>query len=284
MTDKIHRFIFDAHGIRGEMVRLEDSCQKMLQNHKYPPTIASLLQQTAAASVMLATTLKFEGKMSIQLITQGCLKMLLVQTTHNLGYRGLVRYDQQADYTDLAFSDLVKDGQMTITIEPKKGKRYQGIVPLSGNSIAECIENYFNQSEQLETRIWLFNNESQVYGMMLQALPDMLSKDSFEHLVYLASTLAQDESLSVDNEILMHRLFHQESIQNLVVEPVSFNCGCSEKKMLDSISLLPSEEIQQMLSEKGHIAVKCEFCWARFSFDEVDIKSHLSLDGNSTKH
>jgi molecular chaperone Hsp33 len=284
MTDKIHRFIFDAYAIRGEMIRLEESCQQMLKGHHYPEVIQSLLQQTAAASVMLATTLKFEGKISIQLTSQNAIKMLLVQTTHTLGYRGLARYDDSVDYSSLAFNDLIEDGQMSITIEPKKGKRYQGIVPLTGDSIAECIENYFNQSEQLKTRIWLFNNNSQVYGLMLQALPDMASEDSFDHLVYLASTLAKDESLSVDNEILLHRLFHQESINNLVADPVTFNCGCSEKKMLDSIRLLPAEEIQEILKQKGAIDVKCEFCLNGYSFDDLAIKANQSLDGSATKH
>lgn len=284
MTDKIHRFIFDTYGIRGEVVKLEDSCQRMLQDHQYPPFIASLLQQAAAVSILLATTLKFEGKISIQLLTQDKLKMLVVQTNHKLGYRGLVRYDKQADFSTMTFKELSKDGQMSITIEPLKGKRYQGIVPLGGNTLAECVENYFNQSEQLETRIWLYNNDSQVCGLMLQALPDMLSQESFEHLVYLSETLTEQECLSIDSDILLNRLFHQESIKNFVAEPVRFVCGCSEKKMLDSIQLLPEEEIAQILATKGSIAVKCEFCLNQFEFSEIDIKTDHQIEGNTTRH
>ncbi|TQV85511.1 Hsp33 family molecular chaperone HslO [Aliikangiella coralliicola] len=284
MSDKIHRFIFDTHGIRGELVKLNDSCERMLKDHPYPTILATLLQQAAAVNVLLATTLKFEGKISIQLQTNRQLKMLVVQTTHKLGFRGLVRFDQQADYSNSTFADLTEGGQMTITIEPLKGKRYQGIVPLNGKNLAECVENYFNQSEQLETRIWLFNDEEQVFGLMLQALPDMLSQDSFEHLVYLASTLTKEECLSVDSDILLHRLFHQESVRGLTVDPVKFTCGCSQQKMLNSLSLLPEEEINEILETKGQISVKCEFCLNQFRFSELDLKSHKSLQGNATKH
>jgi molecular chaperone Hsp33 len=284
MSDKIHKFIFNTYGIRGELVSLSDSNQRMLQNHQYPPFIADLLQQAAAVSLLLATTLKFEGKISIQLQTPDQLKMLVVQTNHKLGFRGLARFDKQFDYSTSSFKQITHGGQMSITIEPLKGKRYQGIVPLDGNNLAQCVEHYFDQSEQLKTKIWLYNNDQQAFGLMLQALPDMLSEESFDHLVYLANTLTKDECLSVDSEIILHRLFHQESISNLDVSPITFHCGCSEKKMLESISLLAEEEIDEVIRERGEISVKCEFCLNQFAFSQFDIKSHHSLKGNKTQH
>ena len=119
---------------------------------------------------------------------------------------------------------------------------------------------------------------------MLQALPDMLSEDSFEHLVYLASTLTEQECLSISSDIILHRLFHQENIKNLAVDPVRFACGCSASKMLNSLSLLDDGEIEEILTEKGEISVKCEFCLNHFAFNELDIKSHQGLQGNNTQH
>jgi molecular chaperone Hsp33 len=284
MTDKIHRFIFNTYGIRGELVNLTDSNQRMLQDHQYPPFIADLLQQAAAVSLLLATTLKFEGKISIQLQTPGMLKMLVVQTNHNLGYRGLARFDNKADFSQSSFEQVTQGGQMSITIEPLKGKRYQGIVPLDGSNLAQCVEHYFEQSEQLKTKIWLYNNKEQAFGLMLQALPDMLSEESFEHLVFLANTLTKEECLSVDSEIILHRLFHQESISNLAVDPVTFHCGCSKKKMLESISLLAKDEINEILEDKGEISVKCEFCLNQFVFNHLDLKTGQTVKGNKTQH
>lgn len=289
MSDTLHRFIFDNANIRGEIVKLNNSCETMLQGHNYPSIIAELLQQAAAVNALLATTLKFEGRISLQLQTKNNLKMLVVQTTHELEYRGLARYEKDADYSAESYSSLTQNGQLSITIEPKKGKRYQGIVPLTGNNLAECIEEYFKQSEQLQTRIWLFNDRQpndkrRVFGFLLQALPNMQSEDDFQHLVFLASTLKQEESLNTDSETIIHRLFHQETIKGLSTQPVNFNCTCSEKKMLNSLSLLPEEEINETLQQDGSISVMCEFCLNQFSFDEMDIKNNLSVQGNKTMH
>lgn len=284
MTDTIHRFIFDDYGIRGELVKLTSSSQQMIQAHDYPPFIANLLQQTAAVNALLATTLKFEGRISIQLQTQGDLKMLVVQTSHELGFRGVAHFDKQVDYSQMIFSDITQDGQMCITIEPLKGKRYQGIVPLEGDSLAQCVESYFKQSEQLKTRIWLYNDQSQVFGLMLQALPDMKSEESFQHLVHLASTITEQECLTVEGEILLHRLFHQENINNLAIDPIEFKCDCSRSKMLNSLSLFGENEIKEILDEQDEITMTCEFCLNYFDFNELDIKKHQSLKGNSTQH
>ena len=284
MTDKIQRFIFDAFDIRGEMVKLSTSSQKMIEAHQYPQLIADLLQQAAAVNVLLATTLKFEGRISIQLQGSGALNMLIVQTTHELGYRGVARFDEALNYSELTFSDLINDGQMCITIEPLKGKRYQGVVPLEGSNLAECVETYFRQSEQLNTRIWLYNDSSQVFGLMLQALPGMLSEDSFQHLEMLASTLTAEESLSVEAEVLLHRLFHDESITSLTEESIEFSCGCSKEKMLNALILLADEEIKEILEDSGEVAMTCEFCLNHFAFSDLDIKQHRSVEGNATQH
>ncbi|MGB0496071.1 MAG: Hsp33 family molecular chaperone HslO, partial [Kangiellaceae bacterium] len=272
MSDKIHRFIFDSFGIRGELVQLEASVQRMLQSHDYPPIIADLLQQVAAVSILLTTTLKFEGRLSVQLQTNEALKLLVVQCNHKLGYRGIARLDKEVNFSDFDYKKLTENGKLTITIEPKKGKRYQGIIALDQSSFTKCIEEYFNQSEQLRTKIWLFNNESCVTGLMLQALPDMLSQDSFDHLVYLAQTLTEEECLTMDASILLHRLFHEEKIRNLLVEDIHFQCGCSRKKMLESVSLFPENEIEEILKTRGKISVKCEFCLEQFQFKKTDLQ------------
>ncbi|MDQ7048543.1 MAG: Hsp33 family molecular chaperone HslO [Enterobacterales bacterium] len=284
MPDNIHRFIFDSFGIRGELVQLEDSVQRLLQSHQYPPAIADLLNQVAAVTILLTTTLKFEGRLTLQLQTSNKMKLLVVQANHKLGYRGIARYDKQADYNGMSFSDLTKGGQLSITIEPKKGKRYQGYVALDKDTFAACVEDYFNLSEQLKTRIWLFNNDSQSCGLLLQALPDMLSQDSFDHLVYLAETLTAEECLSIDASVLLSRLFHQEEVRDLQLDEVKFHCGCSKKKMLDSVALFPVEEIQSMIEEKGKITVKCEFCLNQFNFNALDLKRHQAIQGNKTQH
>jgi molecular chaperone Hsp33 len=112
----------------------------------------------------------------------------------------------------------------------------------------------------------------------------MLSEESFEHLVILAETLTHHECLSLANEILLHRLFHSESLKHLVADPVHFACSCSQKKMLKSLTLLSDEELEESLAEHNEISVTCEFCLNHFSFNELDIKTGKSIQGNATKH
>ena len=251
MADSLTRFIFEDYDIRGELVRLKDSSQVLLENHGYPDLLAGLLQEAAAINVLLATTLKFEGKLTLQLQTQGKLTLLVVQTTHELNYRGICRYDTEADFSAENFSSLTKGGQLFITIEPTKGNRYQGIVPIEKDSLTECIEQYFMLSEQLKTRLWLFREPEEIRALFIQALPDMKNPDDFEHLEHLSSTLGHEESFAIDDETLLHRLFHQENLSHIHSQPVNFQCDCSREKMLSSVSLLAQDELEQIL-EQNH--------------------------------
>ncbi|MDH5432820.1 MAG: Hsp33 family molecular chaperone HslO [Gammaproteobacteria bacterium] len=284
MNDILHRFIFQELDVRGQVIRLSDSCQQMINNHQYPDFIKDLLIQSSAINALLAATLKFEGKISLQLQSKSGLKSMLVQTNNQLQYRGLVHFDDSADFSNISFQQIAQNGQMVITIVPNQGKRYQGIVPMNGNSLAECIEYYFAQSEQLNTRLKLFCKNNQVIGVMLQALPEMKQKENFEHLDYLLQTLEAEEAFEIDHDTLMMRLFHQESLSNLMEQNVSFNCDCSREKMLDAVLLLDVDEIADSLSRDGEIAVTCEFCLSSFSFSDVDLKKHQSITGNQTKH
>lgn len=284
MQDSIHRFIFEHHAIRGEMVRLDEASQQLLKRHNYPPFLANLLQQAALVSILLANSIKFDGKISLQLLTPGLLKMLIVQATSDLTFRGLIRFDDSLCDDELKFADLARSGQMCITIEPEKGERYQGVVPLDGSSLAECVENYFLRSEQLATRLWLFSNGEQAFGVMLQAMPGMEQPEVFEHLNILTNTLTAEECFSTPSETLLHRLFHQESVKHLGANLVGFACGCSEKKMLNSLSAMSDDEIHDIFDKEGQIEVTCEFCLNQFNFTELDIKKQASPPGNMTRH
>jgi len=284
MSDSIHRFIFDDYNIRGEWVDLQQSVSRLIEGHDYPVPVAKLLQQMSAVAVLLATTLKFEGKMSVQLQTPGALRLATLQINHQLGFRGVARIDEMQGKVGSDFKSLTEGGQLLITIEPKTGRRYQGIVPLEGNSLAECIEQYFSRSEQLQTKIWLFQSPQKICGLLIQALPDMTQQDNFEHLTYLANTLSDEEALSLDKDVILHRLFHQEKVKLLASSEVSFYCGCSEKKILDSLVLMPREELQEILKEKGSIQVKCEFCLSQYRFDELALKQHQQPRGSDSQH
>lgn len=284
MADKLTRLIFDDYNIRGVAVRLASDAEKLIAAHNYPAPVAKLLLEAAAINAMLTTTLKFEGRISLQLQTPSSLTLLLVQTNHQLVYRGVARFDELLMQDDMSFAEMVKNGQMVITIEPDKGQRYQGIVALEADSLAGCIENYFAQSEQLKTRLLLFTRTDAAFGLLLQALPDLSSDTDFDHVETLANTLTEDEAFTLENQDILHRLFHEELVRSLSEEPLKFECQCSREKMLSSLQLLKEEEITEILEQEGHIEMQCDFCLDQFQFNELDIKSFLAVTGNQTRH
>lgn len=281
MADQLTRLIFDDFNIRGVATRISNDADQLVSAHNYPEPLAKLLLEAAAINAMLTTTLKFEGRISLQLQTPNSLKLLLVQTTHDLQYRGVLRHE---DYANESFAELTKGGQMVITIEPDKGERYQGIIALEGDSLISCIEGYFAQSEQLKTRLLVFSKPTGVFGLLLQALPDLSSDEDFEHIETLAQTLTEEEAFELDNNDILHRLYHEERVRALADETIEFQCTCSRDKMLSTLQLLEADEIADILKTEGFIEIQCEFCLTHYKFHELDIKTFGAVVGNETRH
>lgn len=294
--DHIIRFLFEEHAVRGQWIQLTDGLQALQQGHQYPAAVKQQLFEAALATNLMIETIKFEGRLSLQAQSGGDLSLLLVQANHNHQFRGVARYNEQANEQTLANCDdlkqLMPGAQMALTIEPEQGKRYQGIVPMHQSSLAANLEDYFNQSEQLATRIWLFNNQETAVGLMLQAMPatggsndgynDNPSEyiSGFEHLSQLAQTLKPEEALSLNAETVLHRLFHQDPLRLYPAKPIEYQCGCSRQKSLASLTLVPRDELNEMLAENGKITMNCEFCQTEYAFDSIDIEQIFANAGH----
>jgi molecular chaperone Hsp33 len=173
-------------------------------------------------------------------------------------------------------SEMMGDGRLVITVEPKKGEPYQGVVSLAGDKLADVIISYFLQSEQLETKVWLFADETHAAGLFLQELPAQENyKDDWERVSVLANTVTKDEMLSLDSEEILYRLFNEEKVRLFEAEPVTFECSCSQKKIEGTLLTLGREELEGILQELSTIDVGCDFCGKKYSFDEVDVKNIL---------
>ena len=284
MADSLTRFIFENLDVRGELIQLNESVHELLDGHDYPVVLAELLKQAAAINALLASTLKFEGRITLQLQTPGAMKFLLVQTSHELQFRGTISFDAEADYANVDFRQLTANGQLVITIEPINGERYQGVVALEADNLAGCIENYFAQSEQLRTRIWLFSNAEQECGLLLQALPAMQEASEFEHLTMLAETITGEELFTLSSEAILYRLFHEETLRIFESDNVQFHCDCSRDKMLSSVSMLSADDLDEIFAEQDMINVQCQFCGDEYNFEELDLKQVHAVQGNQTQH
>ncbi len=289
--DCLRRFIFEDHGVRGEWVRLEKSWQEAKQHQRLVnDAVDSQMGQALAAVVLLSATIKFKGTMIMQIQGGGDLKALVAQSSNDRQIRGLVR--SEASVTGSNLQDMIGEGgRMVLTVESDNAEPYQGIVGVEAATLADVLKTYFDQSEQLDTRLWLFANKTHAAGLFIQELPsEAKDKADWEHLETLANTVTQDELLTLDCEDLLHRLFHQEKVRIYEPEDVAFKCGCSRQKIGGTLTALGRSELQAILQERDNIEVDCQFCGAQYHFDKVDVENLLTnpvaeIDTNSpTQH
>ncbi len=277
--DTFQKFLFEELQIRGEWVRLGNSFQQATKNMSYPPEVKTLLGETLAASVLLTGTLKFDGRLSIHARGEGPLSLLMAETTNLKTFKGVAHW--QGDLKEgLPLKDYLGNAQLVITIDPDRGNRYQGIVPLERETLSECLEQYFELSEQLDSYILLGADEQGCFGLLLQKLPDyreIEDQDAWDRVTHLAKTLSADEMVSTDNETLLMRLFHEEKLICYEVEPVEFQCSCSRERTAASIQSLGEEEALDILEHEAEITVDCQFCAARYTFDRRDVQNLFDL-------
>lgn len=277
--DILQRFLFEDATVRGELVHLEHTFQTIADQHQYPPIIRQLLGEILAVTCLLSATIKFKGRLTVQFQGKGKLKLLLAQIDQAFHLRGLARFEGELQSDEIWQS--LQQGVLTITMDPENSShRYQGIVAWEGNSIAEAIESYFKNSEQLPTRIWLASNTHQVAGLLLQVMPaegvvksaKITPDDFWEHINFLTNTLTPAELLRLNHETLLKRLYPMEDVRLFEPATVEFQCTCSIERGENAVLFLGREEVEQELAEKQVIVVKCEFCSKEFKFDRIDVE------------
>jgi molecular chaperone Hsp33 len=269
--DSLQRFIFEHAPIRGEIVHLDATWQAVLERRQYPPRVREVLGELMAAAALLTSTLKFDGRLIMQIQGKGPVSLLVVECTSDRTMRAIAQW--QGDIPDAPLAALVGDGRLAVTIDPLNGKeRYQAIVALEGLTVAEAFENYFARSEQLATRLWLASDPQQAAGMLLQRLPDAepSDDDAWVRAVHLGSTITREELLALPVREIVHRLYHEEDIRLFSRMPVSFRCSCSRERVEAVLRMLGRDEILSILEEQGSVSVDCEFCGSRYEFDRID--------------
>lgn len=274
-TDTSLRFLFEDADIRGETVVLGESLQTITDAHAYSESVKTLLGQFAAATVLISNNLKYRGKIVLQARSEGPVSLIMLECTSRGEIRGIARGDIGAVAADPI--TLLERAQLAITIEREGGQRYQGIVSLEAGSLASALDQYFFQSEQLNTRFWLASDGQRAAGMMLQQLPAQLRQSAEERqnqwqdVMVLAETLTVDELLDLPAAVLLHRLFNEHPVRLFEPKPVVFHCSCSRDRSLNAIAMLPVEELEDILAEQGEISMTCEMCSTPYRFVRSDL-------------
>lgn len=281
--DTLLRFVFEHTGIRGNLVHLDASWRAVLEAHPYPESVRDPLGEALAAAALLAATVKLDGTLIVQAQGSGPIRTLVAQATSARTVRGVARWSGDVPGNgDLA--QRFGEGRLVLTIEGL-GEPYQGIVPLVGTHLAQALERYFRDSEQIPTRLWLAADDRRAAGLLLQRLPDAphASDDGedWQRIGLLAGTLTEPELLGLDGEGLLRRLFHEETVRVFEPEPLAFRCGCSRTRVEDMLRALGESESLAIVAERGAIEVTCELCNRAYRLDAVDTRQ---LFAQTTHH
>jgi molecular chaperone Hsp33 len=274
---------------------LEGAWRELRAHRDYPQPVRELLGQAVAASVLLAATLKFRGQLTLQLQGNGAVSLLVAQCTHDYRLRAVARFDADAvsalsangasedasGASDGIFRRLVgSEGRIAVTVEAdERNTRYQGIVPLSGDSLAGSLEAYFARSEQLPTRLLLAADGERGVGVLVQKLPEDAATDEAQMREIWEQAERGIESLSTEDllrcpvEELLGLGFAAHDMRLFRGTPVQFECRCSHGRVTSLLRALGPDEVRDVLREQGAVTVTCEFCHRPYRFDAGDVEA-----------
>lgn len=272
-TDTIQRFIFEHANIRGELVHLEHVYQTIISQRSYPPVIQRLLGEALVSCALLTSSIKFKGEVSLQFQSDTRFPLLMVQCTNQLKLRGFAQFKEALE--DSAYEDAFLKGKMTLSIlQDNKTQPYQSVVPIHSIQMNENIMHYFAQSEQVSTMLCLASNKHHAAGMLLQLMPEQNSEkreEFWSYAVHIGETIQNEELLTLDNEVLLNRLYHETELRLYPERLIQFECRCNRSKMEKAIQMLGEVDANNLLQEKGNITVTCDFCNQPHIFDGIDV-------------
>jgi molecular chaperone Hsp33 len=286
--EQVQRFIFENRPVRGHWVGIGQGWRDLRQFREYSPPVQELLGQAVCAALLLAATLKFKGTLTLQLQGNGAVGLLVAQCTHDFRYRALARAQGEGAATSLTpevFRWLIGDqGRLTVTIEAEERElRYQGVVPLTGHSLAACLEQYFASSEQLPTRVRLAADAHHAAGLLVQRLPGVggVAADSAEDEAGSAWADAQASLEAVTAADLLHftgeellmQDFREHDVRVFAGEPVKFECRCTPERVNTMLRGLGEQEVREVLKEQGAVTVTCDFCSRPYEYDAAAVES-----------
>ncbi len=271
-TDSLQRFIFEHASIKGEIVHLHDTYQTIIQQRPYPKAVKSMLGEALMSCILLAGSIKFEGEINLQFHGDERLPLMIVQCDNLLNIRACAKY---LNTPDVDYEQAFINGQMAITINQYKNTNsYQSIVPIRSVSMADNLMHYFAQSEQIPSKVWLAISDESAAGMILQLMPgqNTLQREQFwEYAVQIGHTISEEELLTLDNETILYRLYHETVLRLYDARSIHFKCRCNPEKMKQVLNVLGEVEVKKLLKETGHVEVSCDFCNQHYSFDPIDI-------------
>lgn len=282
-SDSVVRFLFNQHGVRGEICELNNSVKALLAEHNYPACVRSLLLELSAAAVLIAATLKADAQIMVQV--QGgkgprAIRYALININEDLSFYGSALLNEDVNYSDQqSFKETVGEGaSLIISVFPKDGNKWQGVVALDGDNTAQALESYFKNSEQLETKFFIFADPTELVagGLMLQIIPETENNQaSLEHLTVLASTLKFEELKSLSLYEILRRLYWNDGVKAVKEQSLRFKCVCSRERCENALMSLSHRELEDIAADKQGMSMTCQHCGREYHFTQAEVQALL---------
>ena len=289
--DLIQPFRIDPFALRGRLVRLGPTVDRILSQHDYPDPVAAILGEAVTLAIVLAGALKYDGIFTLQTKSDGPVRLIVADVSTEGAVRGYAQYDRERlpAYRPGSPSvpELIGSGYIAFTVDQGEDtERYQGIVELSGTTLAECAQHYFRQSEQIQAGIKLsvaragHNGAWRAGGLMLQRVPPEGGhtviaddvEDAWRRAIVLMSSATSAEL--VDPELsphrLLFRLFHDESVRVFRTHALEARCRCSRERIANILRAFPADDLED-LRKDAVTNVTCEFCNTRYEFTSAEL-------------
>ena len=302
-TDIVLPFLIETQAARGKLVRLGGTVDRILSRRNYPAPVATLLGELAVLAALVSSALKDEGVLTVQVKGDGPVGMLVADATSSGELRAYAAFDGgtldgvlagegSADWRTAPVPRLIGAGYLALTVDRgPEVERYQGIVELSGGSLADCAHRHFHESDQNQAAFKLAvaptgpSGAWRAGGMMMQRLPDSgrarLSgeapdddlEESWRRALVLMGSCTPGELVDarLHPHELLYRLFHEDGVRVFEPHALAHGCRCSRDRVEVTLRSFPREEIAD-LEVDGQVVVTCEFCGERYAFDEDDIE------------
>jgi molecular chaperone Hsp33 len=291
--DVIQPFQLDPFALRGRLVRLGPAVDRILSQHDYPEPVAALLGEAITLAVLLAGALKYDGVFTLQTKGDGPVRLLVADVKTDGAVRGYAQYDATrlgeiaAPTDNPSVPRLLGAGYIAFTVDQGDDtERYQGIVEITGATLAECAQHYFRQSEQIQAGLKLAVARSgeggawRAGGLMLQRVPPegghaLIAddvEDAWRRVMVLMSSATASELVAPDlpPRRLLWRLFHDDGVRVYETHPVEARCRCSRERVAGILRSFPAEDIDDMRKDPV-TTVTCEFCNTTYEFSAGDL-------------
>jgi molecular chaperone Hsp33 len=275
-SDTLSRFVFEGAAVRGTRVCLSQTSQAILASHPYPLSLKRVLAELTAAAALLAAALKFDGRLSVQLVGEGPVRLIVVECNPTLALRATAQWDEprvralpdDATLDRLAGGDM--QARLAITLDPRDaGPLYQGIVALETASVAATIEHYMSTSEQVASKLALVVDNGDVAGVLLQRMPASGPADDETWARAIAALAAATPDAIVEatnTDTGLANLFAEDDLRVFKASTPRFECSCSRTRVEGALRIAGRDEIEAALRNDGEVEVVCEFCGHEYTF------------------